>query len=116
MTFEAFDAVFQVAKLINDLYNADGTVNDNPIDGDTDPETWTASLPVYSEPGGPCNNEGPEKKEGGSLIIGFAKVVLRIVNTVPEKTLTATVTCDALAQPGGAPDFGRQSLFPMLVQ
>ena len=92
-TFEAFESVFQVAKLINDLYNADGTVNDNPIDGDTYDATWTARVPVYEEPGdGPCYNQG--SVYGGTLIIGYVKAIIRIIAEVPNKMITATLICD----------------------
>ena len=99
-TFAAFDAVFQEARFIND------SESDNPIDGDEDDTTWTASLPVYSEPGdGPCKNENADPKTGGSLIIGFAKVVLRIVGAAPNKSMTATVVCDDLMNPGSGEFF-----------
>ena len=116
-TFEAFDAVFQVAKLINDLYNADGTVNENPIDGDTDDATWTSSIPVYSEPDdGPCKNPTPDPQTGGTLIIGFTKVILRIVGEAPNKFMTATVFCDNLEVPGSTADYGVLGTIPRLVQ
>jgi hypothetical protein len=109
LTFETFDAVFQVAKLINDLYNTDGTVNDNPIDGDTDPETWTARVPVYSElDDGPCKQPYYDPQTGGTLIIGYVRVNFRIVAVVPEKMMTATVLCDDYDNDGviNCPYFG----------
>lgn len=99
-TFNAFLALFNYARLLND----------GVIDADTNDATWTAKVPVYDWPD--CGNPNKE-----ILIVGFATVVIDNVLDAPEKLISGQTICHHV-EPGrgGGGDFGTLGSIPGLVQ
>jgi hypothetical protein len=73
-----------------------------------DNEPWTVNLPVYEELGDePCSIHISDPQTGGTLIIGYVKAVIGILN----KEFTVTVVCTDNDQDGftECPYFGYTS-------
>lgn len=96
------------------LFNAMKGLDDNKLDFDNDPNTWTTYVPVYEW--ADCSNP-----RGDLLIVGFAMVTITSVVPPPDKIIWATVVCDTLCdnsspERAACNDFGIRSRIPHLVQ
>jgi Flp pilus assembly protein TadG len=96
------------------LFDTMRVKNDGVIDNDNDPNTWTTAVPVYDWPD--CSNPNP--RDGAITIVGFTTIVIKSVQTAPEKIIDAQVVCDTITNgSGGGEDFGGLvGSIPQLVQ
>ncbi len=95
---------------MTDLFNVMRIKNDGVLDQDTNPLTWTATVPVYNW--ADCSN--PNKN---ILIVGFTTAVITQVLEAPAKTIQATVLCDNVESGrGGGTYYGNKGSIPGLVQ
>lgn len=93
-----------------ELFDAMKGLNDDFLDADNDPNTWTTAIPVYDMDN--CSNP-----HGAITIVGFATATIYEVTTCPEKTIGAQVKCEYVA-PGrsGGGNFGTLGDVPKLVE
>ncbi len=98
------------------LFDVMKVKNDGVLDKDTDPTTWTTSVPVYDWPD--CSN--PNKP---ITIVGFATITITSVcgpttnPPCPSKIIDAKVVCDLVTGgSGGGTDYGTIGSIPNLVQ
>jgi hypothetical protein len=103
-------SVFDAMKA---LFDAMRVKNDGVMDMDDDPNTWTTAVPVYDWPD--CSN--PNGRDGPIPIVGFTTIVVKSVQTTPEKTINAQVVCDmVVAGSGGGPLPDTAGTIPNLVE
>jgi Flp pilus assembly protein TadG len=103
----------QAFTAFQNLFNTMKVKNDGVLDKDTDPNTWTTSVPVYDWPD--CSNPNP--RDGAITIVGFATITITNVSTPPTMTIDAKVICDLITTgPGGGSDYGTIGSIPNLVQ
>ncbi len=95
------------------LFNTMKVKNDGVLDKDTDPNTWTTSVPVYDWPD--CSNPNP--RDGAITIVGFATITITNVMPPPTMTIDAKVICNLITGgSGGGIDYGTIGSIPNLVQ
>ena len=134
--------IFDNAKVVNDYFDEDGEIKEWPLDGDMDPNVWTATVVVYDKDD--CGNPNDRYE-----IIGFAAVNIYEICTslsdpdelitgggagsnyplpdlpLPpedhclngEKKLVARIACDFVkAQRGSGGEYGIMGNIPGLVE
>ncbi len=113
-TFMGGDLSANTFDAMTALFNARRVLNDGTVDMDSDPNTWTTTVPVYDWPD--CSN--PNKRAGPIKIVGFTTVVISGIGGPSAKEIKATVLCNSVvAGPGGnGTSFGTYGSIPYLVQ
>lgn len=94
------------------LFNTMRVKNDGELDQDTDPNTWTTTVPVYDWPD--CSN--PNARGGPIRIVAFSTIVITEVTGAPTKTITAHVVCNRVTSGGGGAPGPLYGDIPNLVQ
>lgn len=82
-------------------------------DGDSDNSVWTTTVPVYKD-GDSCSNPS-----GSTLIVGFAKIVVKMPNPPPDTSVSVWVDCNQsfVQGRGGGGNFGNlKGTIPNLVE
>jgi len=103
----------QAFTAMKNLFDAMKVKNDGVLDKDTDPNTWTTSVPVYDWPD--CSNPNP--RDGAIPIVGFSTITITNVSTPPTMTIDAKVVCDLVTGgPGGGSEYGTIGSTPNLVE
>jgi Flp pilus assembly protein TadG len=100
-SFDYLEALFNVMRL----------VNEEPWDGDKNPDTWTTAVVVYDWDD--CSNP-----TGLIEILTFATITIYEVLVTPEKQINATIVCNGVidGRGGGANNFGTLGSIPSLVE
>ncbi len=99
-TFEAMETLFNTMRI----------KNDGVYDNDTDPNTWTTTVPVYDS----TNCKNPNQS---LTIVGFAEVTITDVLGAPDKIIKGTIKCDYVDEGhGGGGNYGTKGSIPGLVQ
>ncbi len=96
---------------LTSLFDTMRVKNDGVLDQDSDPNTWTATVPVYDL--NDCS--APSGRVG---IVGLATIIMSAVDSPPApKQINAMVDCSKMFDvPGGGLDTGTLSGIPNLVQ
>jgi hypothetical protein len=102
---------------MEDLFDTCRVLNDGTIDMDEDDDTWTTSVAVYN-PAKAC--DGTYNPSGSLLIVGFATVIIRGVESPSDpnaQRIVAYIECGLAEQGrGSGGDFGTLGSIPGLVE
>lgn len=95
------------------LFDAMRVLNDDYLDKDEDPNTWTTGAVVYETPD--CTKT--ENPTGLTRVVGFTTVTIYEVLTQPDKIIKARVECSMVSPGrGGGANYGTKGSIPGLVQ
>ena len=90
----------QTFAAMKSLFDSRKVLNDGIIDNDTDPNTWTTSVPIY-------NLDDCGSMAGAQLIVGFATIVITGVQDAPVHQIDGYVICnDVEPGRGGGGEYG----------
>lgn len=104
----------QTFAAMKSLFDSRKGLNDGIIDKDTNPETWTASVPVYDAD---CVNSPCANPHGATLIVGFATIVITNVQDAPVHQIDGYVICNSYEPSrGGGGEYGTKGSIPGLVE
>ncbi len=100
----------QTFAAMKSLFDSRKVLNDGIIDNDTDPNTWTTSVPIY-------NLDDCGSMAGAQLIVGFATIVITGVQDAPVHQIDGYVICnDVEPGRGGGGEYGTKGSIPGLVE